>query len=281
MISTSDGKTFNSVQFNPRTSFLAILNSNDESDTNVILAKYFLENFRRIPELSIYQVAEECFTSRSSVQRFLKSIGYDTFTALKDNTAEVIAHQASYHSYADHTDYFNYRKDTVVAMMEDINRMAEKQKLVRLAETIHDSRNVFLVNAEDSSSAPRVFQQQMLAMNKLIRIVTSSAQTNPKILDTLTGQDCVITCSASGNFALAVDHVMQENRAYKALVTLNHTTLFEQSYDYIFYLSDQFTPSNRSLTTIRNVYTRYGMTYFFDLLFHLYYKRYQNEVSSF
>ena len=91
----------------------------------------------------------------------------------------------------------------------------------------------------------------------------------------------MITCSASGNFALAVDHVMQENKAYKALVTLNHTTLFEQSYDYIFYLSDQFTPSNRSLTTIRNVYTRYGMTYFFDLLFHLYYKRYQNEVRTF
>lgn len=273
-------KKYNAVRFNPRTSFLAVLNSNDESDTNVVLAKYFLQNFHRISDMSIYQVAEECYTSRSSVQRFIKSIGYETFTALKDSTEEVISHQTSYHTYADHTDYPEYLMHSVTSMMEDINRMAEKQRLARLAETIHDSTNVFIISAEDSSSSARIFQQQMLSMNRLIRIVTSSAHTNPEIVNTLDEHDCVITCSASGNYALTINEEMQAVRAHKALVTLNRTTLFEPTYDYIFYLSGEYLPSNRTLTTIRNVYTRYGMSYFFDLLFHYYYARYQNEVRS-
>ena len=158
--------------------------------------------------------------------------------------------------------------------------MAEKQRLSRLAETIHDSANVFIISAEDSSSSARIFQQQMLSMNRLVRIVTSSAHTNPDVINTLDEHDCVITCSASGNYALTINEEMQAVKAYKALVTLNRTTLFEPTYDDIFYLSGEYLPSNRTLTTIRNVYTRYGMSYFFDLLFHYYYARYQNEVRS-
>ena len=119
-------KKYNAIRFNPRTSFLAVLNSNDESDINVVLAKYFLENFHRIADISIYQVAEECYTSRSSVQRFIKSIGYDTFTSLKESTAEVFSHQTSYHTYADHTDYPDYLMHSVTDMMADINNMAKK-----------------------------------------------------------------------------------------------------------------------------------------------------------
>ncbi len=273
-------RKYNAIRFNPRTSFLAVLNSNDESDINVVLAKFFLENFHRIADMSIYQVAEECYTSRSSVQRFIKSIGYETFTALKETTAEVLSHQASYHTYVDHTDYPEYLMHSVTSMMADINAMAEKQRLSRLAETIHDSANVFIISAEDSSSSARIFQQQMLSMNRLVRIVTSSAHTNPDVINTLDEHDCVITCSASGNYALTINEEMQAVKAHKTLVTLNRTTLFEPTYDYIFYLSGEYLPSNRTLTTIRNVYTRYGMSYFFDLLFHYYYARYQNEVRS-
>lgn len=270
---------FSSIRFNPMTSFLSILNSNDESDTNFILAKYFLSQFRRIPNLSIYQVAEECFTSRSSVQRFLKMIGYDTFTALKHSVEEVLSHQESYLTYADHTDFSNYLKEQVNQMMNDINTMASRQKLSRLAERIHDSETVFIVNAEDSSSSARIFQQQMLAMNKLVRLVTSNSYTNPEVLQHLTERDCMITCSASGNYAITINDEIADIKAYRALVTLNRTTLFQNRYDYIFYLSETLQPSNRTLLKQRNVYTRYGMSYFFDLLFHLYFARYQQEVQ--
>ena len=280
MKETGKDRKYNAIRFNPRTSFLAVLNSNDESDINVVLAKFFLENFSRIADMSIYQVAEECYTSRSSVQRFIKSIGYETFTALKETTAEIYSHQASYHTYADHTDYPDYLMHSVSSMMADINHMAEKQRLVRLAEIIHDSTNVFIITAEDSSSSARIFQQQMLSMNRLIRLVTSSAHTNPEIISTLDENDCVITCSASGNYALTINEEMQAVKARKTLVTLNRTVLFEPTYDYIFYLSGEYLPSNRSLTTIRNVYTRYGMSYFFDLLFHYYYARYQQEIPQ-
>ncbi len=274
-----ENKSYYAVRFNPMTSFLTILNTNDESDTDFILAKYFLEHFREIPNLSIYKVAEDCYTSRSSVQRFLKSIGYDTFTRLKDYTSKVLEHSQSYITYADHTGFSDYLKNQIDTMMIDINNMADQQKLIHLAERIHDSETVFIVNAEDSSSAARIFQQQLLSMNKLVRLVTSNAHSNPDILNTLSEKDCMITCSASGNYALAINDDIADIKAYRALVTLNRTVLFEHNYDYIFYLSETLQPSNRTLLKLRNVYTRYGMAYFFDLLFHLYFVRYQQELK--
>ena len=67
------------TRFNLLTTLLAILNTNNTEDTNFHIAKYILEHFQNLDQLSIYTVADECFVSRSSVQRFIKTIGYDSF----------------------------------------------------------------------------------------------------------------------------------------------------------------------------------------------------------
>ncbi|MBO7703756.1 MAG: MurR/RpiR family transcriptional regulator [Solobacterium sp.] len=270
-------KHYNSVRFNPQTSMLAILNWNDESDANFVLARYFLSNFHKIPEMSIYQVADDCYMSRSSVQRFIKTIGFDTFTAFKESVKDVFQHQQSFLSYTDHTDFPEYLAGKVNDMINDINAMAKQQKLRRIAERIHDCRNFYVANAEDSSSSARSFQQQMLAMGKLVRLFTS-ANTEPELLNSLSEDDFLLTVSASGNYAIAINNEIRQVRAYKGVVTLNHTTLFEETYDFIFYLSGTVTPSERSIQRNRNVFTRYGTSYFFDLLFHEYFVAYQNEI---
>ena len=59
--------------FNLLSSLLSILNTNDELDTDFVIAKYFLNNLNHLKDISIYKVADECFVSRSSVQRFIKN----------------------------------------------------------------------------------------------------------------------------------------------------------------------------------------------------------------
>lgn len=58
---------FSLSYFNLMTSLLAVLNSNEDDDTNLVLARYLLEHFHELKNLSIYDVAEECYVSRSSI----------------------------------------------------------------------------------------------------------------------------------------------------------------------------------------------------------------------
>lgn len=266
-------------QFNIVTTLLSVLNRNDPNDTDFVLARYLLDNIRRLPELSIYQVADDCFVSRSSVQRFIKTIGFESFTAMKDNVGEVTQHMQSFVQYTDHSDYRTYIKEQMGLMLENINAMAEEQDLGRIARRIHHARTCMMLSAEDSSGALHTFQQSMVLAGKLTRVVTN-APGNPDSLKKLTDEDMLITCSASGNYALAVNDDIRDVKGYKVLVTLNRTLIFEPLYDSIFYLSRDVMPSSRRISAIRNIYTQYGIQYFLDLLYHVYFSLYQSECIS-
>lgn len=270
---------YNVHQFNIATSLLSVLNRNNPEDTDFVLAKYLLDNIKRLPELSIYQIADDCFISRSSIQRFIKTIGFESFTAMKENVNQVALHSQSFIQYTDHADYTKHIHDQMIDMLKNINEMAEEQNLNDIARHIHDARNCMLLSAEDSSGALHTFQQSMIFSGKLIRVVTN-APGNPDTLKELTDQDMLITCSASGNYALAVNEEIQDVKAFKMLVTLNRTLIFETTYNSIFYLSKDVTPSSRSISAIRNIYTQYGLMYFLDLLYHTYFSLYQSEWIS-
>ena len=89
-------KGYGIVRFNLLTSLLSHLNRNDENDTDFVIARYFLTHLRQLKDISIYKIAEECFVSRSSIQRFIKNIGYDSYTQLKGSLDEVITHEDSF-----------------------------------------------------------------------------------------------------------------------------------------------------------------------------------------
>ena len=60
-----------------------------------------------------------------------------------------------------------------------------------------------------------------------------------------------------------------------AMVMWNHTTVFEKTYRFIFYLSENIALSSNNIVSARNVYNNYGLTFFFDLFFHECFVRYQ------
>ena len=263
------------IRFNLLTSLLSILNKNDENDTDFIIAKYILNNRDAIIDTSIYKVAEDCFVSRSSVQRFIKNIGYDSFTQIKHNLRDVIIHEDALLKYTDHTDYSTYLLESVQNMSSDIARKARSHDFKKLVDRFVRARSVVILVAEDSAHACRFLQQQLLAIGKLIRII-SSASKNISLLDTMESEDLLLVCSVTGNFALAIDDQIKENKATKCLITLNRTTAFENTYSFIYYMNDDSNISSHSINMLKNVYTTYGLTFLFDLFYHecyLYYSK--------
>ena len=60
-------------------SLSSIINSEKLDNIDYVLANYILKNLYRISNISILEITEECFTSRSAVRRFCLRLGYDNF----------------------------------------------------------------------------------------------------------------------------------------------------------------------------------------------------------
>ncbi|MBQ6334795.1 MAG: MurR/RpiR family transcriptional regulator [Erysipelotrichaceae bacterium] len=267
------------VRFNLLTSLLAQLNKNDENDTNFVIARYFLLNLTRIKNISIYKIAEDCYVSRSSVQRFIKSIGYDSFTQMKASLEEVIAHENAFIDYTDHAYYREYISDSINEMIEDIAKTTGGSDFKKLLNYFLKAENVVILTAEDSSYACKLFQQQVLTTGKLIRIITSASK-NISLLETLKKDDLLLVCSVTGNFALAIDKQLDQIKARKCLITMNRTATFEKAYSFIYYLSNDIRISSRNIIAARNVYNNYGLNFFFDIFYHECYVAYSDKNKT-
>lgn len=201
-------------RFNLLSSLLTILNRNDEGSSESNLSRYMLEHLHELDHLSIYKIAEDCYLSRSSVQRFIRTLGYDSFTSLKAALPETERHQRAFIDYADHTDYATYLASELNAMASDINETCVECGLEPFALRIHEADEVIILTAEDSSSAARTFQQAMLSIGKLIRLMTSSAISLSPLFR-LSDDALLIVCSTTGNYAIAVDRELHDIDAEK------------------------------------------------------------------
>ena len=85
--------------FSLTTTLLDIINSNEEDKTDVVLAKYLIDHIYELQEKSVYDIADETFTSRSSVQRFFKRIGFDSYSKVKLSLLESIIHGKRYYQF--------------------------------------------------------------------------------------------------------------------------------------------------------------------------------------
>lgn len=69
--------------------FSTIING-DEQDSDHAITSYILNNIDKLNNISINQVVEEAFVSRSSVRRFCNRLGYNNFSEFKSSLTDII-----------------------------------------------------------------------------------------------------------------------------------------------------------------------------------------------
>lgn len=152
-------------------------------------------------------------------------------------------------------------------MFNDILQATHSNEYQQVLEAFLKSKKIVILCAEDSALSIRMFQQQLITIGKFIRIVTS-AHHNLSLLDNLQKDDLLMVCSVTGNFVLAINNQIKQIKAFKCLITLNTNALLKLNYEVICYLGVTGQFSSQQFTINKNVYTQFGLTYFFDLLFH-------------
>ncbi|WP_459478898.1 MurR/RpiR family transcriptional regulator [Clostridium saccharoperbutylacetonicum] len=249
-------------------SLFSVINENNQEDSNYVLAHYFLEHYHRLSELNIYEVAADCFVSRSSVRRFCKSIGYENFLDLKTAFSE---YDDQYSHYMIHVNRENYRETLtreINEMIQELDKRMNVDETEKIADKIYESRYVVFLTSDTSTSVIREFQQSMIFHGKIIRVI-SDAYTDKTLINTLDKQDILITISSTGTFAKASHDYISKCNAHKILVTVNRDKIFSDWYDKVYHLSAK-DRSNEG----RGVYGKYGINYMFDVIYSTYVRKY-------
>ncbi len=70
-----------------------ILNSHDCDDSAYVISDYIKRNLSRIPVLSISEVAGACFMSKGQISKFVKRLGYESYSDFKDSCMEYLEAQ--------------------------------------------------------------------------------------------------------------------------------------------------------------------------------------------
>lgn len=255
-------------------SLLAIINSNSEEDTtSVILAKYFLQNFNRLPELNIYDMAEECFVTRSAIRRFCQSLGYDNYKALKSQFKNMQANYRYYKDVAVTEDYGQKMAAELYEMALDCNQNLQGRTYY-IADMLHESEQVVFLVSDIYSRHCSEFQKGMILLGKMVRIVGQQFKNN-KLLSTLTEKDTLFNVSVGGFFAEVTEKIVQELPCRKILLTSRHSKKYEVMYDDVLYLC------SHDLGADRTVYHVYAVPYCLDLILFAYKKKYVEGRSDF
>lgn len=252
-------------------SLTSVINDSPQDDVNYTLAYYFLQHYHELDELNIYDVAAQCYVSRSSVRRFCKEIGYENFKDLKHNFKEF---DEQFHQLLSNNDQENYREwltNEINSMMKELDQRMNTNEVDVIIDKIHDSREVVFLTSGSSTMPVKEFQRSMIVCGKIIRII-SDANVD-YVIDSLTEQDYLITVSATGHFAKEVKAVVEKSKAYNVLITANRSQELKKPYHKVYHLSA------KDYAMQKSVYGKYGISYMLDILFSIYVKKYGEKVK--
>lgn len=267
LVRAPEGTRSSVRHFSLMNSLLSIINQSPHDSMNSVLARYFLERFNRLDELNVYDVAEDCFTSRSGIHRFCQAIGLDNFLDLKSYAWEWSRHRKLFARYADHENYREYLMQALAEMDRMINKAVPVESLDELAVCIRKSNRVVILTSDFTSGAVHQFQQSMLYLGKIIDIITDSAGDISQ-LDSLNSNDLLVVISEHGNYARAVQPTLVDSTVCCFLITVDAENIETDEFSSVIRLSSE------PATADRTVFAQYGVTYLLDLLYNRYYVLY-------
>lgn len=124
-------------------------NATPEGDIYHDAILHLLGNLEVVRHYTIYQLADECFVSPSTISRLCRKLNYDNYTAFKDDIIHVLDNYNYYNRIVppfmvnDSKDEIDILLDTVEAATRRL-RMIDKKVFIELADVLHSKQCVGL-----------------------------------------------------------------------------------------------------------------------------------------
>lgn len=158
------------------------------SPTAQNIANYLQQHPMATVTLSVAEIANETNTSKATVSRFFRQLGYDSH---QDARQAMLSKRATGYPIAHSADTSNYL-NAELHNLESTFGPIEESQLDSLAKTISEAKRVVLIGYRNNYSLALTFRQQLKQMRPHVHLYPVPGQTLSEDLIDIDEQDLVI-----------------------------------------------------------------------------------------
>ena len=257
---------------------LMFLNSSKEEDMYYSICLSMLQNLEKVPNCSINELADLCYTSPATISRFSKKFGYSNFHEFKKEVGYALS-QAKNEIFMtkNEVNYIDMYSPHVINKIYDLvfqclvlgKQSLNIKEIDRVCHLIHEYDKVHFFGYQFNKVVASDIQLRLMKLGKFTYAFSDRGEGSLNI-DLLDEDSLAIVMSVSGK----VGHTELLKEIHKRgakilLITMNRETPLKEFVDELFVvegMESDFSTSSISgsiglLTALNVIYVRYGLLY--------------------
>lgn len=253
---------------------MLFINGTQEGSTNRNLAIELVKNIDKLQKLNIYEIADLCFVSTSTLSRFCRILGYKNFNAFKEALESSYGFEIDYdrnylHAKDDLNSGLSYMKQLYTTCIEDMNQHMQKNQLIALAEMIHDHENIHVFGNIGYQFITMYLQERLGLFKKIIHVYPD-VLSQRKEAEHLNEGDLAVVISPRGNSTIQSSIVppLYKNKVTTVLITQNEHSPYRDRYDLFLFIGGS-SENNQGMISFM---------YYVDQLILVYYSLYYKDL---
>lgn len=196
---------------------IIFLDTAQENDTNYNIAWFMANNFYRIANMRISELAAECFVSPATISRFCRALGYENFAHLKQECYTFHSHDKKFNNLINIS--LETMKDSplqatqqyiqqVIQYISDLPKLLDWNEADAILKLIHDSESVAFFGTQFSQSAALHLQTDLLMLEKFTMAYMDSSR-QLECAKQLNQNSVAIIMTVNGYFANSNAKILQ------------------------------------------------------------------------
>ncbi|HFI0332534.1 TPA: MurR/RpiR family transcriptional regulator [Streptococcus suis] len=211
---------------------LRFMNESHSNRTQFSIAEGMLKNFKDIPTLSIYDMAEQCYVSPASISRFIKQLGFDTYGDFKRACKDSIDIDVDYSTHvlkaqqADIEPLFQMYTENVKENLSYNLLNIDFEKLSRISDMIYKADKVVYLGLEFATLLGQHYQQKMAECNRYIHLPLSYEKQQEFAKESTSNSLAIVVSLEAGYFYhnQKVINQLKENGTKIIAITMSHNS---------------------------------------------------------
>lgn len=257
---------------------MSYVNVSSSQDMYYTIAHTILTHLNIIPDMSINDLADLCYTSPATLSRFCKDLNCKSFASFKHEIAIALeASKDEIHMEQDDVHHINKEPQYLVDKMynetidslQRVHQSIDIHKLDRICQKIYEAKKVHMIGYQFNKVISNDFQMKMLKVGKFVYAFVERGDEIQR-LDLIDKDSLVIilTVRARQQFIDPLLKKIHEHHPHILLITMNkeyQNDLIDDIY-YIDGTESQYSASSLQgtmniLSVLNLIYVRYGLLY--------------------
>lgn len=243
-----------------------------------LLANYLLANRQTISSMTSYDIAKQAGVAQTSVIRFAKKIGYDSF---KDLQVDLLMDENIYDDgridpKESTSQTFDRLKNSYSSTLDEVLRFNGLEEFDKISKVLHDAEKVVCYGYETSYVIAKLFSDHLLEIGKDSNSFANAFDCVGAIRN-MKKTDVVFLVSASGETKETIQIARAAQKYHVTIVSLtgSHDSTLKKSSSYSLITSDY-----KIYTNMLNITNRCSQMFIVEMLFLLIWKYNPKEFEK-